>query len=615
MLDIQTLIAQNFEQNISYLQKKQPLLYDKISEYESAVERGLYKEKYELIYENNNFDVHEYSSNNKLYNLQTTEYVTLATQSINLDSQTDCFSTFNIENEPLFSNIDKKELQGTQLLKLYKFLFFGTGLGLHISAITEKFSLKSIFIIEDDLELFRLSLFTTNYAHLSEKCELFFSVFEETQEFLLTSESFLNSLHQYNATLKFFTMLNHSNAKIKEFQLALSTQPHLTFLHQDLFKQLLQPLANLKSGYKFLTKESSLNTSISPFILIGAGPSLEAQIASLQNTQENFIIVALSATLSYLEANNIRVDIVVHLDAFEAAFVHFEKIKEKSYFANSLAFFSAKTPKKVLDYFEKENIYLFEDTTSYKKDSLKPSSPCVGSLAYQILLLLKVPTLYLLGIDLSIDSKSGATHSQSHNYTQTLDTSSRVSTDEDVKYKESLFEFPANRGGVTLTTAHFLNSIEAINLSTKYLKSSEVYNLSSGAKFEKIDAIEFPKASTTQQIESLFLNGSFFTQKDMTSLKKSLTSLEKSLPSLTSETFSQEQLLHIDTHFSQEQLLQKYPIYKVINLYLRTTIPSLFNIYNRTSNQNRELHSLQLLLLKKIQEKVLTYINTVKEVL
>jgi len=612
MVDIHTLITQNFEQNIHYLQQNHPKLFSKLSAYENAIEKGLYTQKYELIYEKENFDVHELSTNTNLYSLQSKEYTKLATESVTLDSDNDCFRTLPLEDEALFSAIEQEKIIKYPLKTLQKFIFFGTGLGLHINTIIEKFSLQSVLIIEDDLELFRLSLFTTNYKYLSKKCELYFSIFEETAEFLPTSSTFLNSYHYYNTTLKFFTMLNHTTSKIQEFQLAISTQAHLTFLYKDFFLQLLQPLENLTKGYKFLTRKSSFEQLRKPFILLGAGPSLEEEIIPLKESQDSFIIVAVSATLAYLESQNIHVDIIIHLDAFENAFAHFMKIKNKEYFSNSIVFCSAKTPHKVLNYFTKENIYLFEDTISYKTDSLKPASPCVGSLAYQVLLLLKVPTIYLLGLDLSIDTHSGATHSASHNYTKILDINKKVEEVSPTSYKEYLLEIEANQGGITLTTPHFLYSIETINLSSKLLKKSTVYNLGNGAKFQDIQTKSFSEILLMDFTESVSIQGSLFTLEDKKNLKNHLSLFQKKFPK-TEEKTSLEILIYIDKYFSKSELLAKYPIAKFINLYLATVLPPLFDLVNRKEYAQINIQEIQDMLLRNILQKTSLYTQEVNK--
>ena len=68
----------------------------------------------------------------------------------------------------------------TTMKKLYKFIFLGVGLGLHLTTIHEKLQSNVYFIVEEDLELFRLSLFVTNYKDMSSHgAQLLFSIFDD----------------------------------------------------------------------------------------------------------------------------------------------------------------------------------------------------------------------------------------------------------------------------------------------------------------------------------------------------------------------------------------------------------------------------------------------------
>jgi len=625
MLNIQTMIEKKFQENISYLKQEHYELFKQLSEYEMAVEKELYTPKYEIIYENKSFDVKEINSLSTLYNKELQKYTQLAVESIETSTRMDTFTSISTTNDPIFSLIQEKGKQDTDLKKLFKFVFFGVGLSTHIVSTVEKYSLTSVLLVEDDIELFRLSLFVTNYATLAKKCKLYFSVFQERDDFLSISENFLANQHYYNAYIKFFTMLNHSDTKVKEFQLAVSTQAHLTFLHQDLLTQFLQPTKNIVHNYMFLTKDSSLEHISIPFILVAPGPSLEKDIALLLKNQNNFVVVAVSATLSYLESKNIRVDITIHLDAFEAAYIHFEKIKDKNYFKNTLAFFSAKTSSHILNYFTKKNIYLFEDGTYYKKSSLKPSAPCVGSISYQILLLLKVKKLFLLGLDLSVDRDSGKTHSAQHSYSQTLNIDNNIYDEHSIDYKASLFQVVGNKENFVLTTPHFFYSIGAINLTSNYFKKSEVYNLSNGAKFENIPNALFPSFSSLNPEKILTLKGELFTKEDIKNLSTKYIEIKQILlllkhqrknDKLNTERFLAK-LIEIDKEFSNEIKLKNLEIYKVINLYLQTILPYIFNYCNRDNEQQDEkkLEQIETLLFQQIKDKINTYLKTIETII
>ena len=62
MQDLNTIITNNFKENVFYLENKQPELFSKISALDNVVVNGHYQEKYEWVCENNGFDEVEKSS-------------------------------------------------------------------------------------------------------------------------------------------------------------------------------------------------------------------------------------------------------------------------------------------------------------------------------------------------------------------------------------------------------------------------------------------------------------------------------------------------------------------------------------------------------------------------
>ncbi len=625
MQNINEIITNNFHQNINYIESHNPTLFSKLSSYDTAVTNGHYKEKYELVYENDNFDVLEKTTGKYLYQKQSSKYATLAAQSIEYGVQESTFEGFasihisdedvqtQLSNKPFahhmsgFSQIinftQKNSPQNIKLKNLYKYIFFGTGLGLHFTTIAKKIAAKVYLIIEDDLELFRLSLFTTNYAKLAKNAKLIFSVFENQNEFVTTAQKFLQEQYHYNHYIKFFQMLSHSNEKREEFHVAVGSQSHQLFFYHHLLIQYLQPLEYMFEEYKFLNASlnfSALSSEENPFLLLAAGPSLQKNIGWVKENQEKFIIVALSATLSLLEKHNIIPDIITHLDGFEAASIHFSKLKTLQNFKNSLCFFSDRTSREVLSLFDKEQIYLFENGTTYKQNSLKPSAPDVGSLSFQLLLRLKVKTLYLLGLDLAIDAQTGATHSSEHSYNNRLNIEKRLEKENTITYKETLFEVAGNMQTKVLTTAHFKSSIDTINLSSKLLKQEfqSIYNLGEGAQFlgtlpkniHNITMKKCYKQETLEHIKSLLQESPLqeFTQEEYQALQNKhykAQELQCFLLSYQKRDFLDakeylESLLELMKGLSNPQLLQEHEISRVIDSYLRYIISYIFDFFN-----------------------------------
>lgn len=652
-------ITKNFNDNIAYLQAFQKGVYSKLAALDSAIEKGYYQERYELVYENGYFDVYEKITKKFLYGKDSSTHAKLASQSIDYELNDNLFKGFHeyvIDDSELEAYRQKKpfedpmsayapimhycqqnSLKNKRLKTLDKFVFFGTGLGLHISSIHEKISSEVYFIIEDDLELFRLSLFTTNYAKLALDAQLIFSIFEDKNEFSKSSKEFFDTKYYYNHYIKYFHLLSHSEEKHKQFHLAIASGAHFSFDYNVLLTQNLKPLDYIFGNYKFLNKELTFADNLfdkKPFLVLGAGPSLQKNIEWLGQNHKNFIIVAVAATLTLLEEKHISPDIIVHLDAYSASIELFKNIKSMDFIKNSICFFSDKINSDVIKLFDEKNVFLFENGTNYKINSIKPSAPCVGSIAYQILLILKAKNIYLLGLDLSLDSKTGKTHIDSYVDMKTISIEKHTAKNEVLGYSESLFKIEGNLSKEVFTNARWQTSIDVIDLSTKLLKQEcqNIFNLSDGAKFidissKKMHDLELEKVSDKDDIYKHI----FYTC--MQNSSKNLNSIE--LSSLDEKLLHARKLLYfvekyknchqlslvqmienvviLKESLTNENEIENYQISRVIDLYLRYILSYLFDFINSEELQEQELHMYNLyqFMIKHISEIINHYLNLI----
>ncbi|MBU0720417.1 DUF2920 family protein [bacterium] len=509
--------------NISYFQENHPHIYNKLAALDAAIEQKLHKSRYELMMKDTYYDVLEIVSGNYLYGSNSNEYADIAAQSITFKTNENVFETFKktqiqkqnlqkyakesiLDNNlsglaPILHYINENKPPHSELKTIDKFIFFGVGLGGHLLAIDKKIHAKVYFIIEDDLELFRLSLFTTPYYKLASKSQLIFSVFDTAQEFSSYAFSFLEKRFYNNHYLKYFQMLNHSDDKLKEFHIKVASQSHNLFYYNAILKQYLRPLEYLQDNFKFLNiLKLYTNPSLDsrPFLLLAAGPSLHKNIQWLKQNHTKFITVALSATLSILEQEGIAPDIVTHIDGLEESIIHFDKLKSLNFFKNSIFLISARTLREIVERLDKENIFFFENGTSYKKDFGNLSAPCVGSTTYLLLLALGIKELYLLGLDLALDSATGATHATGHEYSQTLDLKLSDTHEDILTFKDSVIKTLGNFRNEVYTTPDFMQSIDSINASSKSFKRTDqnVYNLNDGAKFENTITLDIDALNT-----------------------------------------------------------------------------------------------------------------------
>jgi hypothetical protein len=68
-------------------------------------------------------------------------------------------------------------------LEFNKFIFLGTLLGIHLNDIDKELNSKAYLILEENIEIFRLSMFLTDYESLHKNSKLFFCINENEKEF------------------------------------------------------------------------------------------------------------------------------------------------------------------------------------------------------------------------------------------------------------------------------------------------------------------------------------------------------------------------------------------------------------------------------------------------
>jgi len=657
MHDINAIVTKNFNDNIAYIEQHHPELFAKLSEYDAAVSNGHYKERYELVFENGNFDVLEKTSGNYLYDKKTDTHTTNALQSVDFSTQNNCFEGFvrqsysqervaafekKKQEQPLefyasyVADIlhETEETETKELKSIDKYIFFGVGLGLHISAIAHKVSAKVYLIVEDDLELFRLSLFCTNYKELAKGATLFFSVFEDDTEFAHTAEHFLQESHFYNHFIKYFQLLSHSDDKTNKFYVAISTHSDLKFLFHDYMKISISPLESLSSGYNILLKDTDFQKSPlkeTPFLLVASGPSLQKNIEFLKKNKHNFVIVAVSSALKYLEMHNVVPDIVIHLDPFDASLLSFEKLEDISFLDNSLLFLAASSPKKLFKILKKENIFLYEAGSNYKADAFNVSAPCIGSLSYMLLLALKVGKIYLLGLDLAVDSETGLDHTAIHQDTKQLEIEDVFSKKETLSYKEDLFEIEGNFTKKVYTTAHFYSSVSVINRYMPKFKKEfqKIYNLSDGALFntaaplhaKDIGNLEALLDNTKKELKDFLLTNAEkeLNATDKKQLKGKLTHAESLYKQLKEQQINnrdaKEYAQNISKIITKERALYKYELARVLDSYLYYILNFVYNHLHNNNSDLKEFYKIDKLLKNQLYQLISYYTQALKEAL
>ena len=510
MLDIETKVMQNYQDNTDYFRENHPLLFNKLQALELLLNEGKYPQKYDLEYKNDYFDVINLSSGEFLYKQDSKLHAQEMSSNVSFKKDVhtiETFYTYNY-NEETVENLKKMSANHTHattapiidycknnlaktplMTKILKFMFFGVGLGLHIKKIVQKTAAEVFLITESDIELFRLSMFTCNYKKVFTNKKAIFSVAQNASEFQASFTAYYEYAFIHNHHLKFSLFSAKDEIYIKNIQTIILSRSEHCYAHSALLEKSSRVLSKVQQGYKFLSmlKKDEDFFKDKPILVLGAGPSLGKNKEWLKQHADKFIIIAPFVTLRTLYYMDVAPDIIVHIDEADAFASNDIPLYEtqKSFFDNSIFIFSASVSELFFDTFEKDFIYLLEDRTKYKLNNNYLEVASVGESVYSIALMLTAKEIYMLGLDLALGD-DGSTHTNTHSTKIKLDTSSSNKIEEGSGIRKSVIEVKGNFRDTVKTIPLFSMSIGMMNLQTqKYkLKNQNIYNLSDGAYFE-----------------------------------------------------------------------------------------------------------------------------------
>ncbi len=518
MENIEQKVLQTFQNNLILLSEKYPEVYKKVDLLNQAIENGSYKEKYALEYKNEGyFDVLDTTSNEWLYGSSSIEKAKEAAKEINYRKDKGSIETFynysfskeaikkaNEEDPtssqfvltaPLISFVNELIDKSTKMKRIFKFIFFGVGLGVHIDTIHERIKSPMYLIVEDNLELFRLSLFVTDFSTIAKDSELYFAIMSDDNEFKQEFDKFYHNSFIRNNYIKYSLLYPNYREKIAKIQNFIVTQSSNTYLHDKLLQKNLGVVEAVKNHFSFLdiSKHYGENSIFvkRPVVFVAAGPSLTKEIEWLKTNAPFVTIVALFMTSVILCEAGIKPDIIVHVDeGYLPVQKTLNRIEDKNFFEKSVFLLSPSVEMELfLTIKEKSKIFVFEDRTRYRFNKGFLEGFSVGEIGYALSLLFGTKDIYLLGLDLALDPETKTTHAKGHLSSENKNTTYEATSSDAVSLRDSEFWVKGNFVEKVPTLPLFDMSIHMVNNFTNKFKKSyqTVYNLNNGAFF--IDTI------------------------------------------------------------------------------------------------------------------------------
>ena len=500
LIEINKLLVEQYSKNLEFFKENFNDLFIQINELSNKIDSGEYKEKYVLeIKEEGYFDILCVESNEFFYDCNSYSEAQLREKMTDMrnDSFTfdllyknkdnNEFDTKNINDElkPMISLINRElklKSNSVEFERIGKMVYIGTGLGIHLPLINAKLKPSTVLIVEPNIEIFRLSMFLSDYSQIAGSVEkLFLNVGTKEQDRKNNIFEFFEYGFNDNYIFKYHIIkATYSSVSDDVYRLLMSINP-LLFTYEGLLKGFERTVEYMDEGYKFIKNKKQMDILASKEVLIlSAGPSLGKNIQWIKDNRDSFFIIAINVILPLLEKNNINPDLIISADLNS---VVEESFKSEEFIKDIPTLLVSHVDSNVLSHLNKESVYMIQSLNLIDSLDTAMSVGNVGTHAMCTAIKLGAKKVYTLGNDAALNQETGDFYSSD---TTPLEKNVDINVDDENIRKVSekdIFELKGNFGDQKKTTRHLLNIKD--NYEKAYIdmiKSYrfEVFNLSDG---------------------------------------------------------------------------------------------------------------------------------------
>ncbi len=664
MEDITTKALKTFQKNLDYFEKNHKAVFDKISLLNLLINEGQYTEKYALEYkEDGYFDILELSSNEFLYKDNSIQAAARMADIIDLKRVGAVFKgqKYVYATEAQADAIDKSELSfhnslwatikvinyvskyassETELNRTHKVIFLGVGLGLHLQNIIKKLNPQVVFIKEKNLETFRLSLFVSDYEEILKHQFVFFSLTDDEAQERENFLEFLNKGNNYNLHIKHVPFTTDYQLELQRLQSHVLSQSYINYGYSAMLFRFISSPRYLAQGYSFLNVNKLYRDNIftdKPVLLLFSGPSTSKNIDWVVANRDRFIIVSALSTCKLLNRFHITPDIVIHIDPGENSSLLFEGLDIQNYFKGAQIVLASNVDEATLKKFDSSKVHFIEQGTLYKKGFGRFSAPSVGEYAYGIFLIFGVTNLFMLGVDLALDSKTLQTHGDFHPFQNTGEYDNKSAS---LNPNSSITHVKGNLQESIPTLSAYKISIEQVEIFTNMLKRDyhKCYNLSDGAYLEGCEPLKFedyeweklpslPREELHEKIGDFFkeIGSSHFNDDDKGQIRhqiKEAKKLEKTIKQHQKKKFANAEaylnaLAKLSWDLSDMDYKTKSDLAQVYYEYFSIVMSYIFDLFNTKNLENPNKHVVQInaILVKQLLKMSELYITKLESYL
>lgn len=650
-----------FQTNMKYFEEQHKTIFEKITLLNQVIDEGIYTENYALEYkEEGYFDILELSSNEFLYKDNSIAHATRMVNSVDLkrtggifkaqkyvqatDKQAEKIDTSELSFHnslwatiKIINYVNKYTDIKTHMNRVNKIIFLGIGLGLHLLKIAEKLGAQVLFIKEKNLEVFRLSLFVTDYSELAQNRFLHFSLTDDEDEERDNFVQFLDKGNNYNLNLKHIPFTLNYESELRRLQGHVLSQSYIAYGYSAMLLRFIDSPRYLAQGYSFVNVNKMYHGTLfseKPVLLVFSGPSTLKNIEWLKENRHRFIVVSALSTCKLLHHAGIAPNIVIHIDPGENTALLFGGFDPKEYFKDTIVLLASNVDEKTVEQFDRANIHFIEQGTNYKKGFGKLSAPSVGEYSYALFLIFGTMKMFMLGIDLALDNET----LQSHGGFHAFQTKGKIDDQNATLNPSSTVEYV--RGNFLEKVPAFAShkmSIMQLELFTDMLKrfNQSIYNLSNGAYLAGCDPLKIEDyhweqleplshTSLTQDLKKFFktISSDEFNEEDKEQLKyqiKEAKKLEKIIKQHHKKKFvDAEAYLNSLTKLSWDLSDMEYKTHsdlaQVYYEYFSIIVSYIFDLFNTQELENPNRHVIQInaLLVKQLLKISELYITKIE---
>lgn len=428
-IEIESMLVELYLKNLSFLKTNFPKLFQTVEDLSHKIETNEYEEQYSLEISNGYLDIknienggYYYAENSYVDAQERAKY-----NDFTLNSSWDLLrkrpdGTKLLKNKdfkdvlPVVDYINENvDLQNIEFREIMKMVFIGTGLGFHIDEIYKKLNPKTILIIEPELEIFRLSLFTIDYSVFTGNNKKLIFAIGENKEDRISAYSNFNSYQKYmNFHVKYYKLLRNYDYIKDELDQHFSKGGSIFFPYKKLLHNLHLTMSLIRDKEKFLDNRLTLSNNIlkdKKILLISAGPSLEGYLDWIREHQEKFIIVCVDIMVRKLEKNKIIPDIVASIDPHDDLCSKFITTEDPDFLNNTALVFFAQQHEKTIEVVKDKNIYFLQSLPIFEEIGYVDSGRNVGIFGFILSYYLMGKEFYFIGNDASFNQSTGAAYS------------------------------------------------------------------------------------------------------------------------------------------------------------------------------------------------------------